>query len=453
MYYSIFELFKIGVGPSSSHTVGPINAANLFLNSILKSEHINNIKKINVELMGSLAYTAHGHKTIDGILIGLTGTSPESVDKRSFEKIKNIKDNKKIQLTKECIITFKPDVDIILNKNINKRDKYNNVMVFKCFYSHNDEPYEKTYYSIGGGFIVEKGIKEKRKSITFPYNFNSSNELLKLCKDNDLNIYDIIISNELALNKNINNLNSKVLNLWDVMNDTIKSGISKTGTIDKILNVERRANKLYNKLKRKNYYDPLEVLDWVNIFAISTCEENASGSKIVTAPTNGAAGIIPAVLKYYKKFTNDSNDEGIIRFLATSAAIGILFKNNSSISGAEVGCQGEVGVACSMAAAGLTAALGGTSMQIENAAEIGMEHNLGLTCDPIKGLVQIPCIERNSMGAIKAINASRLALSGSGEHKVTLDQVIKTMNETGKSMNSIYKETALGGLAVNVIEC
>ena len=237
------------------------------------------------------------------------------------------------------------------------------------------------------------------------------------------------------------------------MNDTIKSGISKTGTIDKILNVERRANKLYNKLKRKKYYDPLEVLDWVNIFAISTCEENASGSKIVTAPTNGAAGIIPAVLKYYKKFTNDSNDEGIIRFLATSAAIGILFKNNSSISGAEVGCQGEVGVACSMAAAGLTAALGGTSMQIENAAEIGMEHNLGLTCDPIKGLVQIPCIERNSMGAIKAINASRLALSGSGEHKVTLDQVIKTMNETGKSMNSIYKETALGGLAVNVIEC
>ena len=278
----------------------------------------------------------------------------------------------------------------------------------------------------------------------YPHKYNSMKDLLSLCINK--NIYDIILENEYQIHSK-REVNDKILDIWNNMNDIINSGISKTGVIDNILNVKRRANSLYNNLKRKTKYDPLEVLDWINIFAISTCEQNASGSKIVTAPTNGAAGIIPAILKYYVKFIKESNDIGIINFIATASAIGGLFKNNASISGADMGCQGEVGVACSMAAAGLTAALNGTPQQIENAAEIGMEHNLGLTCDPIKGLVQIPCIERNSMGAIKALNASRLALSGSGEYKVTLDQVIKTMNDTGNAMNSIFKETSLGGLA------
>ena len=273
-----------------------------------------------------------------------------------------------------------------------------------------------------------------------------------MCIEKNMNIYDIILENE-YLNSDIKKINTKIINIWHNMNEIIKNGINSTGTIDNILNVDKRANYLNNKIKRQDKYDPLEIMDKVNIYAIATCEENASGNKIVTAPTNGAAGIIPAVIKYYTKINDITDDTNIINFIATASAIGMLFKNNASISGAEMGCQGEVGVACSMAAAGLTAALGGSVTQIENAAEIAMEHNLGLTCDPVKGLVQIPCIERNAMGAVKAINAARIALLGKGEHMVSLDDVMKTMMETGKDMQNIYKETSQGGLAVNVTEC
>ena len=451
MYYSIFDLFKIGIGPSSSHTVGPINASIKFLKSLFSKEDITRIKSINIELFGSLAFTGHGHKTIEGIIIGLMGIKPENINDNSISLCRKNIDRKELLVNEKFAVSFNVDNCIIFNKT-QQTNKFSNKLKYTCVFNDN-KTYEKIYYSIGGGSVIEKGNKDKSISHSVPYTFTSGKDLLDLCTKNDLNIHDIVLQNERSISNDSYDIESKILNIWDVMNNTINAGMNKDGFIDDILKVERRAQSLYNKLKSQNKYDPLEVIDWVNIFAISTCEENASGSKVVTAPTNGAAGIIPSVIKYYQKFVNESNNEGIIKFFATSSAIGSLYKINSSISGADVGCQGEVGVACSMAAAGLTSALGGTPSQIENAAEIGMEHNLGLTCDPIKGLVQIPCIERNSMGAIKAINASRLALSGTGRHKVTLDQVIKTMKDTGDSMSTIYKETSLGGLAVNVVEC
>ena len=450
-YNSIFDLFKVGIGPSSSHTVGPINASNKFIKTLNKI-NISNIKSIDVELYGSLAYTGIGHKTDIGILMGLSGYTPEQLSSSIINRI--YKDNKKtnkIMLNGDLSIKFDLNKNIHLNKS-NIETKYSNMMKFVCI-DINNIKHERTYFSVGGGFVIDEYKDEKSSTINVPFNFKSSKEMLTICDENNFDIHDLIIKNEMFINDNYKVIISKILNIWKEMNNCIKNGMKKKGPIDKNLNLERRAFSLHQNIMHKDKYDPLEVIDWVNLFAISVCEENASGARIVTAPTNGAAGIIPATIKYYDKFINESNQDGIIRFLTTSSAIGNLFKNNASISGADMGCQGEVGVACSMAAAGLTAAMGGTVMQIENAAEIGMEHNLGLTCDPINGLVQIPCIERNSMGAIKAINASRLALNGSGEHKVSLDQVIQTMKDTGKSMNSIFKETSLGGLAVNVIEC
>ena len=450
MYISIFDLFKIGVGPSSSHTMGPMTASFNFINNILKNINVNDIDEIQIELFGSLAYTGKGHKTYEAILMGLHEILPENIDNNYMNKyIKSVIDNNEI-LLRDRKIKFNMNTNIIVNRTDNSH-KLPNPIKFYCK-TLDGRLLKSTYYSIGGGFISGDDCNVSTENNTIPHSFTCGNDLLNICKTKNINIYDVVLENEYKLsNKSI--VDTKILNIWNNMNNIIKSGIYKSGKIDNILNVNRRANYLYNSLKRKNTYDPLEIMDWVNIFAISTCEENASGSKIVTAPTNGASGIIPAVLKYYQKFITASNDDGIIKFLATSSAIGMIFKLNASISGADMGCQGEVGVACSMAAAGLTASLGGTPEQIENAAEIGMEHNLGLTCDPVKGLVQIPCIERNSMGAIKAINASRLALNSSGKHKVSLDEVINTMYETGKSMNSIFKETSLGGLAVNVIEC
>tara|TARA_Y100000590_G_scaffold59776_1_gene63565 strand:+ start:543 stop:1901 length:1359 start_codon:yes stop_codon:yes gene_type:complete len=452
MYVSLFDLFKIGIGPSSSHTVGPVIASNMFVSYLKNKNLLDEVEQIDVELFGSLAYTGEGHKTYDALIVGLQSVKPNNIDNHVFKDIiKNNNLTNTLQLDGTKNITFDKKLNIKLNKK-NIYDFHSNAIKYTSYISNNTK-YEKIYYSIGGGFIVEDkvnlNIKEKND---YPHKFSNCNELLSICKEKNINIYDVVLENEYYIEQK-ENVNANIINIWETMNSIIKAGMDNKGTIDTILNVERRANSLYNNLKKQNTYDPLEVLDWVNIFAISTCEENASGHKIVTAPTNGASGIIPAVIKYYVKFISNSNDQGIINFLATASAIGGLFKMNSSISGAEVGCQGEVGVACSMAAAGLTASNGGTPEQIENAAEIAMEHNLGLTCDPIKGLVQIPCIERNSMGAIKAINASRLALSGTGKHKVSLDEVIVTMNETGKSMSSIYKETSLGGLAVNVVEC
>ena len=447
MYVSLFELFKVGIGPSSSHTVGPLNAALHFRKNILRNNL--NIDKVKVTLYGSLAYTGIGHKTPQAIILGLLGKNASDVKNKEISKISKTEIHS-ISFNKLKFL-FSVKDSIVFNKET--KYKYTNPLKFKAYYL-DKVIYEEIYYSIGGGFIEINNNSNTGKNTTrnVPYNFNSMEELINICKKNNFNIYNVIYKNELALNTQID-IKKNILDLWNVMNEVIKNGMNEKGKIDNILNVERRANYLYNKLKSKEIYDPLDIMDWVNIYAIASCEENAAGNRIVTAPTNGAAGIIPAVIKYYQKFIKDSSQEGIINFLLTASSIGMLFKNNASISGAEMGCQGEVGVACSMAAGGLTAAMGGTAKQIENAAEIAMEHNLGLTCDPIKGLVQIPCIERNSMGSIKAINASRLALNSNKPQKVSLDDVIKTMNETGKAMSSKYKETALGGLAVNVVEC
>ena len=451
MYISTFELFKIGIGPSSSHTVGPMIAAKLFSEKI---SSFKNLTKVSIDLYGSLALTGKGHGTDKAISLGLMGFSPETLSANIIDsKIDEINNSGFILLPNSKSIKFDFSKNIIYNNIFNKY-KYSNTMVFKAF-DKSDKLCENIFYSIGGGFIIDESNQKSDSNLSnkVPFNFKSGNELLKLCHSNNLNIYDIVRKNEQAYNQNIN-INDKLLNIWKVMNSSIYNGMTNTGVLNGNLKIKRRANALYKKLLEKsNKYDPLYVMDWVNIFAIAVSEENAAFGKIVTSPTNGASGIIPAVIKYYKEFVKDSDDNGIINFLLASSAIGSLFKRNASISGAEAGCQGEVGVACSMAAAGLTAAKNGSYKQIENAAEIAMEHNLGLTCDPVNGLVQIPCIERNAMGAIKAINACRLALNGSGTHKVSLDQVIKTMWETGKNMNSIYKETSRGGLAVNVIEC
>ena len=449
MYVSIFELFKIGIGPSSSHTVGPLNAALKFRTKLIN----DNIKfdKINITLYGSLAYTGIGHKTPQAIFLGLSGKEASKVKNNEIQ-------NMSINPSKEHIVNINNNTFLFSFENsfkYDKKTKYKQTNPIE-FEAYNGDVLicKNIYYSIGGGFIESKEDESinKNKLPKVPYDFNSMKELINICKNNKLNIYQLIYENEKSINSK-HNINANISKIWNVMNEVIKNGIMQSGKLDNILNVERRAKYLHNKIKSKKTYDPLDIMDWVNIYAIASCEENAAGNRIVTAPTNGAAGIIPAVLKYYDKFIKESSEEGIINFLLTSSCIGMLFKNNASISGAEMGCQGEVGVACSMAAAGLTAAMNGNPYQIENAAEIAMEHNLGLTCDPIKGLVQIPCIERNSMGAIKAINASRLALSSDKPQKVSLDDVIKTMNETGKAMNSKYKETALGGLAVNVVEC
>ena len=453
MYISLFKLFKIGIGPSSSHTVGPINASREFV-SLLKRNNFS-IKSIRIKVFGSLAYTGMGHGTDMGIIAGLLDYRPDNIDiaiiKREYDKIQNTQSiNLRII---DSIIDFNPKENIIFCKESRTDFAYSNAMEFIAIDRKNKE-FRMVYYSIGGGFIItDNNNKDDDKQVK--YDFSTAKELLEICKKENISIHELILENEIIYNNtSYEKIKEEILNLWKIMNKSIYNGMRNSGDLTGSLNIKRRANSLYKRLIKKNKeYDPLDVMDWVNIFAIAVSEENASFGRIVTAPTNGAAGIIPAVIKYYVEFIKDANEEGIIRFLLTSSAIGLLYKNNASISGAEAGCQGEVGVACSMAAAGLAAALDATNNQIENAAEIAMEHNLGLTCDPINGLVQIPCIERNAMGAIKAINACRIAINGSGEHKVSLDEVIATMWETGKNMNSIYKETSKGGLAVNVTEC
>ena len=454
MYVSLFKLFKIGIGPSSSHTVGPINASREFL-SLLKTNKVN-VKFIQIKLFGSLAYTGIGHGTDIGIIAGLLGYYPKNIDIHFIRKEYDaIKKNKSITLGLiDTTIDFDPEEDIIFCKGVKNDFKYSNAIEFIAM-DTSDKAFKKVYYSIGGGFIITDNDDVKNISNKVNYNFSSAKKLLEICKKYNLSICELILDNEATYYKiSHGEIKVRILDIWKVMNKSIYNGMQNSGDLSGGLNIKRRANSLYKKLIKKNKeYDPLDVMDWVNIFAMAVSEENASFGRIVTAPTNGAAGIIPAVIKYYVEFTKKSNEEGIIRFLLTSSAIGLLYKNNASISGAEAGCQGEVGVACSMAAGGLAAALNASNNQIENAAEIAMEHNLGLTCDPINGLVQIPCIERNAMGAIKAINACRIAINGSGEHRVSLDEVIATMWETGKNMSSIYKETSKGGLAVNVTEC
>ena len=447
--YSIFDIFKVSIGPSSSHTMGPMVAAKHFRDLVSQREDIN---RVQAKLYGSLAYTGKAHGSDKGIMLGLEGFSPSSVSTKEIKStITKIKRHKSIKVLEDSRIPFDIDRDITYDTKTAPKGHSNTLEIVA--FKDSKKVISRTYQSIGGGFIRVKG-ERKRFALPkeSPYEFDSCDELLDLCKKTKLNIHELTLENELADTKKTV-LRKKILDIWSVMDECIVNGLSTEGILEGGLNVKRRASKIYKTLTKSRKKDPLKAMDFIDVYAMAVNEENASGGKLVTAPTNGAAGIIPAVIRYYLEFTRGANKEGIIRFLLTAGSIGILYKKNASISGAEVGCQGEVGVACSMAAGGLVSALGGSNKEVEGAAEIAMEHNLGLTCDPIKGLVQIPCIERNAMGAVKSINAARLSMLSKGTQKVTLDQVIKTMMDTGKDMQDIYKETAKGGLAVNVVEC
>ncbi|NVJ90909.1 MAG: L-serine ammonia-lyase [Methylocystaceae bacterium] len=456
---SVVDLFTIGIGPSSSHTVGPMRAGFLFSQDLRKEDLLERTVRIRIDLYGSLALTGKGHATDTAVLLGLSGQRPRYIDPDVIpEIIGNIRKNNCLKVADLHEISFFESDDLIFNYDEIKPE-HSNTMQITAFNAMGQLLYSQQYFSVGGGFIVEKGdhnsIEYSGDNVTLPFPFSSGDELLAIGKEQGLTIPEIMMANELAW-RSENETIDFVLRIRDAMNDCINRGCEQTGYLPGDFKVKRRARDLYLELTQRPeeaFKDPLTVMDWVNLYALAVNEENASGGRVVTAPTNGAAGIIPAVLRYYERFCSGANDDGVVRFLLTSAAIGALYKKRASISGAEVGCQGEVGVACSMAAAGLVAALRGTNEQVENAAEIGMEHNLGLTCDPVGGLVQIPCIERNAMGAMKAINASRLALRGDGTHMVSLDKVIETMRQTGADMQSKYKETSQGGLAVNIVAC
>jgi L-serine dehydratase len=428
-----------------------MRAARRFVEGL--NEALGHCASVRAELFGSLALTGRGHSTDRAVLMGLEGEKPESIDPRSIEKrLAEIRKRKKLSLAGRHTITF-IESEHLLFHCAQSLAFHPNGMRFTAFDHDGEEIASETYYSVGGGFILREGeamSADVKSDIPFP--FHSADELLRIGREHRLSIADVVMENEKRWREESEILEG-ILRLWEVMRECVRRGLETEGILPGGLNVRRRAPRLYRKLVEQKSADPLDVMDWVNVWAMAVNEENAAGGRVVTAPTNGAAGIIPATLHYYERFTADSSREGIIRFFLTAAAIGGLYKENASISGAEVGCQGEVGVACSMAAGGLVSALGGTNEQIENAAEIGMEHNLGMTCDPIGGLVQIPCIERNALGAVKAINAARMARRGDGGHKVSLDQVIRTMYETGLDMKSRYKETSQGGLAVNVVEC
>ena len=460
MAVSTFDLFKIGIGPSSSHTVGPMRAACRFVHRWLEeSGDLARTARVRAEVFGSLALTGRGHGTDKALLMGLEGHWPNEIDPDVIPAaLVRIRSDKKLLLLGRHLIAFDEKRDLIMNKR-QKLPFHTNGMRFSAYDIDGIEIATRDYYSVGGGFVVNQDEAGEDRIVAdtteLRYPFNSGAALLAQCERTGLSIAALMFENEHNWHTD-EQIRAGLRELWNAMQACVQRGIRATGTLPGGLHVVRRAPSLHAELSSKpeaGMRDPLTVLDWVNLYALAVNEENAAGGRVVTAPTNGAAGIIPSVLHYYDRFCPGANEQGIFDFMLTASAIGILYKENASISGAEVGCQGEVGVACSMAAAGLTAALGGTPGQVENAAEIGMEHNLGLTCDPIGGLVQIPCIERNAMGAVKAINASRMALRGDGKHKVSLDKVIKTMRETGRDMQDKYKETSRGGLAVNVIEC
>ncbi|MBK6728301.1 MAG: L-serine ammonia-lyase [Xanthomonadales bacterium] len=461
MGVSVFDLFKIGIGPSSSHTVGPMRAAARFVSRwLVEPAQLERCVRVRAEVFGSLALTGRGHGTDKALLMGLEGHLPNRIDPDLIPAaLERIRKHKRIRLHGSHEIDFDEKRDLVMNKR-QKLPFHTNGMRFAAFDSDGRELATRDYYSVGGGFVVNQDEAAEDRIVAdeteLPHPFHSGAELLAECRHSGLSIAQLMHANEQAW-RDAAEVEAGLDEIWAAMQACVERGIrTRITTLPGGLHVSRRAPSLHAELSSKPeaaMRDPLTVLDWVNLYALAVNEENAAGGRVVTAPTNGAAGIIPAVLHYYDRFCPGANLAGVRTFLLTAAAIGILYKENASISGAEVGCQGEVGVACSMAAAGLTAALGGSSGQIENAAEIGMEHNLGLTCDPIGGLVQIPCIERNAMGAVKAINASRMALRGDGQHKVSLDKVIKTMRDTGRDMQDKYKETSRGGLAVNVIEC
>lgn len=458
MSISVFDIFSIGIGPSSSHTVGPMLAANDFAKNC--NNILDNIKRIEVKLYGSLALTGKGHATDKAVLLGLEGFCPETIDPTQIDnKVQEIINTGKINLYSKKNLEFSYTNDLLfLQKEL--LPKHTNGMLFLAYDKNNNPLISQIYYSIGGGFIVtdQDFDKEESKDLKVPYNFSTAEQLLNLCNSNNLTIAELMLENE-KISRSTKDIHAGILKISKIMLACIDAGCKNTGILPGLLKVKRRAPDIYKKVMEnsstKSKYESSDIMSRINMYAIAVNEENAAGGRIVTSPTNGAAGIIPAVYKYYLDAYQETKESATYEFFLTAAAIAILYKKGASISGAEVGCQGEVGVASSMAAAALTAVLGGTIEQIENAAEIAMEHHLGMTCDPVLGLVQIPCIERNAMGAVKAINASRLALIGTGEHKISLDTVIQTMKRTGQDMKDIYKETSLGGLAatVNIPEC
>jgi L-serine dehydratase len=455
---SVFDMFSVGIGPSSSHTVGPMRAAREFCLQLKEQGLLSQTDEVLVELFGSLGQTGKGHGTGKAIILGLLGHAPETIEVSIVNSLLGkVEAEQYLLLSGEQAVAFPREGAIVFHRR-KTLPLHANGLTFHALCG-DKKLTSQSYYSIGGGFILreEDFHKEKISALLHdekpvPYAFESAAELLSLCKEHGLCISSLMLINEQVFQTEVE-IKQKLWHIWQVMQECVRNGIKNEGILPGGLKVSRRAPKLYRRLQSEKSSDPMQAMDWVNLFALAVNEENAAGGRVVTAPTNGAAGIIPAVLHYFDKFVRPVDEEIAARYLLTAAAIGILYKKNASISGAEVGCQGEVGVACSMAAGALTEILGGTVSEVENAAEIGMEHNLGLTCDPVGGLVQVPCIERNAMGSIKAINASRLALRGSGDHKVSLDKVIKTMWETGNDMKSKYKETARGGLAVNIIEC
>ncbi|MET7708754.1 L-serine ammonia-lyase [Micromonospora sp. NPDC005413] len=454
---SVFDLFSVGIGPSSSHTVGPMRAARTFVAGLKADGLLTDTARVQAELFGSLGSTGHGHGSDRAVLLGLAGESPETVDTDTVgPRVERIKAERRISLLDAHDIDFDPDRDLTLHRR-RSLPYHPNGMTFVAYDRAGAEVRSRTYYSVGGGFVVDEAAagadRIKPDSTAVRYPFLTGAQLLEVTTRTGLSISEVMLANERSWRSEAD-IRAGLLEIWRVMRECVERGCERDGVLPGGLKVRRRAAELRRGLEADaGTSDPLHVMDWVTLFALAVNEENAAGGRVVTAPTNGAAGIIPAVLHYYTRFVPGASDDGVVRFLLTAGAIGVLFKENASISGAEVGCQGEVGSACSMAAAGLAEALGGTPEQVENAAEIGMEHNLGLTCDPVGGLVQIPCIERNAVASIKAITAARLALRGDGVHKVSLDKVIKTMRETGADMKVKYKETARGGLAVNVIEC
>ena len=459
MAISVFDLFSIGIGPSSSHTVGPMRAAHQFTQRLRDEGCFDQTVRIKSDLFGSLGATGKGHGSDKAVMLGLEGDLPESVDTDGVdERLAAIRENGQLNLGNERSIEFDEKKDLVMHRR-ESLPFHSNGMTFCAFDADRRELLHATYYSVGGGFIVDESATGADRIVeddsVLPYPFLSAAELLAHCAEQNLSISDVMLANEKVWREE-DEIRSGLLKIWKVMQTCVKNGCRNEGILPGGMKVKRRAADLYRKLNSNpgiTYKDPLTSLDWVNLWALAVNEENAAGGRVVTAPTNGAAGIIPAVMHYYQHFYPAADDDGIVRFLLTAGAIGILYKENASISGAEVGCQGEVGSACSMAAGALTEVIGGTPEQVENAAEIGMEHNLGLTCDPVGGLVQVPCIERNAMASVKAINAARISMRGDGQHFVSLDKVIKTMRETGADMKTKYKETARGGLAVNIIEC
>jgi L-serine dehydratase len=470
---SLFDLFKVGIGPSSSHTMGPMRAACRFAAELSDAGLLPQVAEVRVELYGSLALTGQGHGTDRAILLGLSGEEAATIDPATIEpKLAAIRGSGTLSLLGTHAIAFREPEHLLLHKDQmippGAVTQHPNGVRFTAFDAAGAALLMRTFFSIGGGFIVADGedaLPKTASDIALPYPFTSAAEMLRMAHDAGLTVWQLMLANECALRPETGapgepgrrggekEVRAGILHIWSVMQACIDRGMTTEGILPGGLSVRRRAPRLAARLREKGSVDPLAPLDWVTVYAMAVNEENAAGGRVVTAPTNGAAGVIPAVARYYRDFIPDANEDGILRYFLTSAAVGVLYKENASISGAEVGCQGEVGVACSMAAGGLAAALGGSNGEVEHAAEIAMEHNLGMTCDPIGGLVQIPCIERNAMGAVKAVQACRIAMNETEEHKVSLDQVIKTMYQTGLDMQSRYKETSLAGLALNVIEC